>query len=886
MKHPLASTITTALASFALVSSLLSATAHAQSTPAAGSFAPPGRWATNGGGAARSGLSLAAPIRTEPIEDWQVTLRGPIEGEPRVADGLVFVCAREAKTRRALQVLELATGATRLHQVLPANIPLEPAVWADHVAVRPEENRVDVYRVRAQRLMLVRSLRAKESISPPLFVDGELYVRVDDELHRYDLDRRAALWASDAGTFRGTPSVRGAGVYCVRYDERGNALVTVLSRANGEVLSEAKAGHHGGDIPTADEDASLFVLDDTVFLHYPRPVPTTTGTELSYGRIGHETDRLDERAGGLNAILAAPIAWNNGWIALDEDGDAPRWTYSRNAEGGVEVTVLADATNHPELTAASVPASRTGAVVYLGGIAADLTTSAILWKRAAPLFRPVPAGGYLLVVEEERTITALREPDPARSPAGQRVVERAKEIDAKVTEGFALLAYQSLRLGDATLTARLLEEAIRRGAQGRTVDSARDGLERIAKGRPKQADARRVAGIEEEERGLRTTPARELFDAARSSNDPALQRGFLRAALERDPTHEEAIAGVRSAVPRGAPMGSTFDALSWLDLIDTMATTPIDFAVPRAGRAPSPEIERLTLEANEWRTDVNGYRTERLFVIAPPDYPGAVARCLEVGEFVCDILETMFDAEHEPGGDPMTMILYESREEYIGESRRGRSGPELALGWTAGHYSSAENISRVYVPEDDREFDRLLSVYAHEMTHHWLATRAPFANRFADPKFPYWIVEGIATLVEEFVLDVRTRTWKTKNPRASSLDVVANADGKELLPWSSLVALDHDAFNRLGREGKTTVSLAWHLGVRAEQSQTQLFYAQSGALCHYLFNSTAENRKRLIDYVAAWYRHDEDKVDAQTAFGDLGALGRAAHAYARETVGD
>ncbi len=200
----------------------------------AGSAAPPGRWTTSGGCAARTGRSLSAPLRLEPEVAWQVTVRGEIESEPLVWNGTVIVAVREASSRRSVHVLELETGRTLLHQVLPAGIPLEPAVWGDLIAVRPAENRVDVYRQRGQRLLLLRTIRAKESISSPLFFEEELYLRVDDELARFDLNQREPVWSARVdGVFRGCPSLRGDGVYGPVFPARAFTALRMATRTFG-----------------------------------------------------------------------------------------------------------------------------------------------------------------------------------------------------------------------------------------------------------------------------------------------------------------------------------------------------------------------------------------------------------------------------------------------------------------------------------------------------------------------------------------------------------------------------------------------------------------------------------------------------------------------------
>ena len=456
-------------------------------------FAPPGRWTTDGGSPSRSGQSFARALRHAPEEAWSLRFTGDVESEPRVWDGVVTVSVHEAASRRSLRQIELATGRTLLQQVIPSSVPLEPAVWADRIVVRPAKDRLDVYRVRTGRLFNLRTLRAKESISRPLVVDGELYVRVDDVLQRYDLDGRDPVWTARIdGAVRGTPSVRGGGVYALSYDSTGNAHVVLVDRADGSPIASALAGHHNGARPGRDEDATITVLGDAVFVRYPRPVPSTAGSGRGTGRI----DRIVSPApiegappevglgsGALHDWVTGPTAWRSGWLTLERRpsnaGTEERWILASDDPEGLLISVLADRANHGELTTTEVPASRTGDVVYLAGVAADLVTREILWKRPAPHLRPVPADGYLLVVEEEGKLTALRPTERTLAPASVEVAAVEARLEAETAERYALLAKESLPIGERAVTERLILEASRLGARGRTLDLARDGLERM-----------------------------------------------------------------------------------------------------------------------------------------------------------------------------------------------------------------------------------------------------------------------------------------------------------------------------------------------------------------------------------------------------------------------
>ena len=860
------------LASAGAPSGVLAQAVDAPRAPEPEAMAPPGRWTMEGGNAARTGSSFARPLRREPVVAWTVTLRGEVEGEPRVWDGSVVVCARETGGRRAIQVLELATGRTLLHQVLHAPVPLEPALWNDRIVVRAAENRIDVYRTRAGRLFLLRAIKAARAVSAPVVVDGELYLRVDDELVCYDLARPEPAWTAELeGVVRGRPSVRGDGVYALTYDARGNAFAVLVARADGRVLDLEAAGHHGGEVPEHDEEARLTVLPEAVFVDYPRPVASTAGPALGTARFARSLERPELGAGGLHELRVPPTPWRGGWLMLEESAGAASWLWSRREEERLMSSTLADAESHGELLRAGTPASLAGDVAYFGGIAVDLVTRDILWKRAAPLARPVPADGFLLVVERPRELTALRE--PARSlPHEARAAREAAEVDRATAEAYASLAHRSLPIGDPELTRRLIARAVRLGARGRALDAARDGLDRMPAGsRPAGWNSRRLEGLAVEERALEAQPAEKLLELAEAARAPGLERALLRAALERTPDDlpvlDSVLGAVRRLVPPEAPRSRTFDAASWLDFLDVHERAPVRFIT--GDGASAAEAELLAEQRRGWRDDVVGLRSERLFVVTPPGRPGAVARCLELGEVVCDILEELFEARGSSAGAaaPMTLILYESRAEYVEHSQSVGSGPESALGWTAGHYSSRENLSRMFVPEDDENLERLLGVYVHELTHHWLATRAPFASRMNDSRLPFWIVEGFATLVEEFLIDPRTGEWDPVDPRADSLDTVAHADPEALLPWRRVLRMSHDDFTRLDRTETTRVPRSWKLGMVADQTDVGLFYAQAGAICHYLLRASDEKRAQLARYVAAWYSHDAAALYAARAFG-------------------
>ncbi len=872
---------------------VLACAQRASDAPPEAFFAPSARWSTAGGTPAKNGTSLAPALREEPLVAWSVDLGGPLEGEPLVWDGRVVAVTRKSPDRRVVVVLELATGRVLLHRELSISVPLEPALFGDVLAVRAAEQRVDLLRIGA-RLSTLRSFTAERSISPPALRDGELYLRVDDSLVRYDLERREAVWtATVEDVLRGTPAVELDSVFALAYDGAGRAFVLHLARSDGRVLERIEVGGHGGRIPEVGARASLHLLPRELVIEFPLPVASTTNQAFPFGRLARSGGRFTGEAPSLHPLLVPPVPLGTGWVALEGDARNPRWIATRREGALQRSATLAQRGAHPELLAPAVPATHASGVIYLGGLAADAASWEVLWKRPSWCLRPVPAEGFLLVVEEPERLSALCEPLPALAGAERDARSIAAELERELAEGYALLAQRSLRAGDPELSTRLLATAAGLGARGRAFELAQDGLDRLLerlRGQPARPDPRGRALVLEEERELAARPGNGLFERAQDATDPALERALLRELLARDPGDPRAGAAVRSKIPPDAPVGDAFDAESWLDFLDVEAKTPVRFL--DLARAVQGSSERAILErqASEWRPDLVGFRTDRLHVVTAPGRPGAVARALDLGERMCELLEQMFLAPQErrelPAGEPMTLLLYADQREYVEQSRKARSGPEAVLGWTVGHYNGGENLSRMFVPEEDGLLREFLGTYAHELTHHWLATRAPFATRVQPLDLPgYWVAEGFATMVEEFRLDVETGAWSAENPRAHSLDFVANAPAEALLPWETFFALSPLDFAELGTKPKASFPLAWRLGVEAEASEIQLFYAQAAAAAHYLFRTSEGTKRALFTAVEGWYRGDRSATNPAAALGITPSeLGARIRAFAREAV--
>jgi hypothetical protein len=488
----------------------------------------------------------------------------------------------------------------------------------------------------------------------------------------------------------------------------------------------------------------------------------------------------------------------------------------------------------------------------------------------------------VLVVDGKRLV-ALRPPARPESPAeraARAVEERA--VGEQATAWLAL-ARKALRTSDTALIQRLLDAAGAGGAEGRDVDRLEADLERVrAAGTP--AQPARVRAIEEEAARVTELPIEQLVAAARVTRDVPERRALLSRALARVDGHPAADALVRELLPPGTPVPRTFDAARWLEFLEAGSGAELRVVTLDEAPAGSPAARALAREAKHGRTGLAAFSSDRLLVVAEHGSPGRVARCLEIGELLCDVLEELFGA---PAGDgaPLELLLYESQDEYVRESQRHGELPEAMAGWTAGHFSAASGLSRMFVPESG-EAARLLGVYAHELTHHWLEVRGPGTREVRggrDARRGYWIAEGIATAVEEFHLDPRAGTWDVRDERAGSLDTLAHARADQLLDWERLLSLTADDFAGLDPRGKHLIELTWRLGVRRETSEMRLFYEQAGALCHWLLQAEGGARRpELIAFVEAWYTGDVGALDlAKQLSLTPEAIGERVTAFAR-----
>ncbi len=839
--------------------------------------APPGRWLAPGGDAAQSSRSLAAPIEGEPEVLWNWESPYPIEGAVSVWDGRVLLSARESAGRRRLVLLDQASGKPLLEKTLRADQRLRAVTDGDRIAVRPRQDRVDLYRLRGQRLGTPRAIQARHSISAPLLVEGQLFVRVDDALERYDTDSSERTWRAQLpGVVRGRPALLGERVFALFYSERGEAQVAILDRQSGKLLASAQAGNHGGKIPKATLTAELFPRGERIFIQYPLPVNTRDGARFAFGSLEFAGGGFSSQPANLHNYRFAPLAYGDGWIASESSEGFP-WLRVERPGGAWAAQMLADDTTQPSLGAGCQGAILLGDRVHFGGLGADLRTNHVLWKRPAPLFRPTPIPRGLLVVEDAKRLTCLgTRPPPAGSP-GALVRKLVDSVETQRAQALAELAKGSTRLGDASLSKRLIRQAQAHGAAGEAIDAAWRAVDRIAaNSKPANPAGNRYRALIKEEQGLLNSVVGNLGQQASQATGPE-QVLLLKACLERAPADALALRTLAKLLPPLADRPTPHSASSWIEYLEV--ATRMQVETDDLTLAAEDQL-LLAKERDRWRADLGAFHSKRLLVLAPWEHAGAVARCLEYGELLSDVLEELVG---KPGAAsrPLVILLYPTQAEYLRQSQNQGEAPEASLGWTAGHYNPAENRTRLFLPPGALPGDPLLSVMTHELTHHWLANRG-LGARQGRPDTPFWIVEGFATLMSELRLDPKVGRWEPRNPRAGSLDALRALPQSALIPWEQLLAMDQTQFAKLSKGDLLELPLTWSLGLRTPVSPTRIFYIQASALCQMLFNSTPAGRAQLIEYAKAWYRQDLPGLDAERAFGaSASELGQRAEAFAR-----
>lgn len=381
---------------------------------------------------------------------------------------------------------------------------------------------------------------------------------------------------------------------------------------------------------------------------------------------------------------------------------------------------------------------------------------------------------------------------------------------------------------------------------------------------------------------------------------PRRQYRLLELVLEADPGFDQAREKLEELLPDEIDLPASRRVVEWVEFAEVNAFHPVEIWWPTDGMADELTWEQDKLEELQigWRDDLTGYRTERLFIVTPLERPGGIARCMHLAEQLCDIMEGMFaGGTHERDLEPMVILLFETRTEYIEQFTKGNPGARSMIVQTAGVYSPSEKVSRLFLPDesDDGAWADMIETLLHELTHHWVDCRNPRIPESDDTSSGrtvgmrgFWIVEGFASTTQFFLLDPFIGTYETINPRGNRIDVIANARDDQLLPWKLLFRRPQNQMWSLSSYSYDHFPLTWTLGGMQQPGGVGLFYAQSATVSQYLYNAdNGRRRGQLYDYVINYYTSNEPLLSIQEAFGmSEDQLGQAAVDWAREVVAE
>jgi len=420
----------------------------------------------------------------------------------------------------------------------------------------------------------------------------------------------------------------------------------------------------------------------------------------------------------------------------------------------------------------------------------------------------------------------------------------------------------ALSARDSKLARAILEQAEADGFTGKKADQLKRKVESLEKRAP-SIDLAKSTRTREALAAAQLTLADLLLARARLGDGDSDR--LLREALRVAPDHAGALALLAERAPKDFPAG---DARFWLDF-------HLDLEAHGVTLVGDDDLELKRARAT-WRKDLYGLRSGPLCLLTPVHDSRTTGRCLAYGALVCEALGSLFatDAPKLRSSKALLLLLYENKEEYVLKSGADRRPEERAfLEMTAGHYSPLEQLSRLFWEKDPDAERRVARVFAHELTHHWVMQLNP---RYADSELSpgsdpsgYWVVEGLATFLEEGSYDIEDGTWNLFDGRAHSLDMVqAVAKQKRLLPWKDLYVLNQRSFQQLRAiPDVIPVNCRWHLGP-AGTTASRLFYDQAGATVQYLYHGKGGRyRAKLARYVTSYYTADKDGLNIENAFG-------------------
>ncbi len=870
-------------------------TAHAARD---GEVCPAGRWYTDGGNAARNATSANPPLLRRPMVAWRQNVGGIIAGEPLVWDNRIVLAVRVGNDRRSLELRRLDDGVLLGQRTLNSRTDPWPSLWGNEVVWRVGTDELELLRFGAKSVDFVARMPKSKQVGPPLRLGTNVYAVVDGRLTCMRASDFREIWRSEAGGYAGAPSVCDTSVYALRLTSERLYVVAELDRLTGK---ERSTGGAMLLVKPPGDDARVLLGGKDVLVRFG---PGSLLREDLVKDVDWNAVILRQPLGATEMrVLSLPIM-----PALDARmciaATESKIGYQLGLfRAGREEGVRLDTCElHRSLV--KVPPTIAGDVFYLGACAVDVLEFRVLWRlfrdgaRDLPAVRAVPAGRSLLLAGEHELI-ALRENVPDDPTAaelhdvwqgGQRT-RCLKLVDESIGAADWDLATELLaRCRDLRIEEPLATKREKDIATGRKNVRLRADAGKAAKVRS-AADAVAEVALDD---------VQQLV-AGWASTRPALDvRHGLRFVLEQQPAHAATVALVRGMLPKDIAAPEPFHAADWLDFLSAAAHRQVTFLDAKVDEFADKSLDSVTAQNKQqllewrsrWRPDLQALRSDRLLLFSPISAPGSLARALATGELVCDALESMFAdlprVRHDPR--PMLVFIYPDRKEYVSESKKlGFDSAE----WTAGYYSDHLNElvakSRMFVPSDDAGFVAVLPTLAHELTHQWLMDRCaaftpdPVQARVGPRAF--WIVEGFASLLEQFEFDFARNRFQLGGGGLDRVDLVASATDIQLLDWAWLTGARRMDYDRLTANQAQTAAIpsSVRLGLGFKTRRLDLFYAQAAMLCRYLYEAEdGRYRRALLDFVVAYYTGNTDKLGFEGAFGIAPKeLGPKVAAYAK-----
>jgi hypothetical protein len=463
-------------------------------------------------------------------------------------------------------------------------------------------------------------------------------------------------------------------------------------------------------------------------------------------------------------------------------------------------------------------------------------------------------------------------------------------LDRERADGWRDIAKLVAGSRDEALLRRVVTEGWVHGCRSEDLADAEAHLRDLSQpGKSGKEDPALAQKVADAEARLARRSAESALAHAKSlpaAAPTSLQVDLLRVVLALDPTNADAAARVRAVVPADVAAAPGFSAADWLDFADAVLACPVTIMPPP--RADAPDLTQLQRTYGSllysWRRDLVAFRSERLVLITPIARPGAIARCLSMGELVCASLEKLFEGapSRRKSTEPLVLTLVDSLK--ILEQTAGSRRPGDADFLTWGRYLPEEERSVVFLPDEDDGFRAAAPVFAYLLAQQWMDQRCP-AFTLADCRAAYgtrpqfWLEYGFPKLFGELRWDLRRRTW-TRDPRSETPGFLAHVPPGAAAPWPRLVSVTGEQYWGLDQKPKVDMvvpdRLGWHQGV----SDMMLFDFQSSALCQYLFFADdGKLRAKLLEFLGAYYRGE--KPDFAATFGaDPAAAGERAVKFA------